>query len=138
MLKITDFGHRIVIYNWTRRVAVPMLEEEKFIDWDLVSDDDVRGLLVDFYMHFDAAEHLDQALFTEVDASYMAEALFKVAFRGNLEDMVNIHNMLYGAMFDALKTFVNDLAAILIESFIIYNHNSSNILKNSTTAIQKS
>jgi len=40
----------------------------------------------------------------------MAEALFKVAFRGNLEDMVNLHNMLYGAMFDALKTFVNDLA----------------------------
>ena len=110
MLKITDFGHRIDIYNWTRRVAVPMLEEEKFIDWDVVSDDDVRGLLVDFYMHFDAAEHMDQALFTEVDASVMAEALFKVAFRGNLEDMVNLHNMLYGAMFDALKTFVNDLA----------------------------
>lgn len=107
---IIDFDTKINIKTFVRNELIPMLENDQFIDWDVIATEDLESLLVEFYTYIDCAEHLSDALFTEADGSEMSEALLKFAFGGNLQDIIKAKEALHNAMFDALKTHLEKLA----------------------------
>ena len=109
-IDITDFDTRINIETFVRKELIPMLENDQFIDWDVIATEDLESLLVEFYTYSDCAEHLDAALFTEADGSEMSEVLLKFAFGGNLKDTIKAKEALNKAMFDALIVFLEKLA----------------------------
>ncbi len=109
-IDITDFDTRINIETFVRKELIPMLENDQFIDWDVIATEDLESLLVEFYTYSDCAEHLDDALFTEADGAEMSEVLLKFAFGGNLKDIIKAKEALNKAMFDALIVFLEKLA----------------------------
>ena len=110
MITITNLNHRVDIFTWIRNEGLALLEREDFIDWDIVSEDDIEGMIVDFFAGADAGEHIDAAIFDEADGSEMAEALMKFAFGGRLQDIAEAQKALHNAMYDALKTYVQKIA----------------------------
>ena len=109
-IDITDFDTKLDIKTFVRRELIPMLENDQFIDWDVIATEDLESLLVEFYTHFDCAEHLSSALFDEADGSEMSEALLKFAFGGNLQDILKTKEALHNAMLDSLITYLEKLA----------------------------
>ena len=109
-IDITDFDTRINIETFVRKELIPMLENDQFIDWDVIATEDLESLLVEFYTYTDCGEHLSAALFDEADGSEISEALLKFAFGGNLKDIIKAKEALHNAMFDALKTHLEKLA----------------------------
>ena len=109
-IDITDFNTRLNIETFVSRKLIPMLENDQYIDWDVVPTEDLESLLVEFYTYSDCAEHLDAALFTEADGSEMSEVLLKFAFGGNLKDIIKAKEELHKAMFNALIVFLEKLA----------------------------
>ena len=109
-IDITDFDTRINIETFVRKELIPMLENDQFIDWDVIATEDLESLLVELYTYTDCAEHLSEALFDEADGGEMSEALLKFAFGSNLKDIIKAKEALHNAMFDALKTHLEKLA----------------------------
>lgn len=110
MITITDLNHRTEIETWVRNEGLALIEREQWIDWDIVHEDDIEGMLVDFFTHADCGDHLSDALFIEADGAEMAEALLKFAFGGRLQDIASAQKALHDAMYDALKTHVQKFA----------------------------
>jgi len=109
-INITDFDTKLDIETFVRRELIPMLENDQFIDWDVVPTEDLESLLVEFYTYSDCAEHLSEALFDEADGGEMSEILLKLAFGNNLQDILKAKEALNKAMFDALIVFLEKLA----------------------------
>ena len=109
-ISITDFDTKLDIETFVRRELIPMLENDQFIDWDVVATEDLESLLVEFYTHIDCGDHLSTALFDEADGAEMSEALLKFAFGSNLQDILKAKEALHNAMFDALITYLEKLA----------------------------
>jgi len=109
-IDITKFDTKLDIEAFVRRELIPMLENDQYIDWDVVPTEDLANLLVEFYTYSDCAEHLDDALFTQADGSEMSEVLLKFAFGGNLKDIIKAREALHNAMLDALIVFLEKLA----------------------------
>ena len=109
-IDITEFDTKLDIEAFVRRELIPMLENDQYIDWDVVPTEDLESLLAEFYTHTDCGDHLSDALFMEADGAEMSEALMKLAFRGNLQDIIEAKEALHNAMFDALKTYLEKLA----------------------------
>lgn len=110
MITITDLNHRTEIETWVRNEGLALIEREQWIDWDIVHEDDIEGMLVDFFTGADSAEHLDAAIFDEADGSEMAETLMKFAFSGRLQEIAEAQKALQTAMYEALKTHVQKFA----------------------------
>ena len=110
MITITDLNHRTEIATWVRNEGLALIEREQWIDWDIVHQDDIEGMLVDFFTGADSAEHLDAAIFSEADGSEMAETLMKFAFSGRLQDIAEAQKALQNSMYEALKTYVQKFA----------------------------
>jgi hypothetical protein len=109
-LNFSDFDTKLDLKTFVRRELIPMLENDQFIDWDVVATEDLESLLVEFYTHTDCGDHLSDALFMEADGAEMSEALMRFAFGGNLQDIIKAKEALHNAMFDALKTYLEKLA----------------------------
>ena len=105
MLTITNFDHRVNVIQWLKTEGLAHYEREYHIDWDIVSDEDIEGMLVDMFCFADCGEHLDSAIFNEICTATISETLLKLAFRGTLQDSTEAQAMLHDAMFDTLKAY---------------------------------
>lgn len=105
MIKITNFEHRVNVIDWIKTEGIAHYEREDHIDWDIVSEEDIEGMLVDMFCFADCGEHLDSAIFNEVCTATLSETLLKLAFRGTLQDSTEAQAMLHDAMFSALKEY---------------------------------
>ena len=105
MLTITNFDHRVNVIQWLKTEGLAHYEREDQIDWDIVSDEDIEGMLVDMFCFADCGEHLDSAIFNEICTATLSETLLKLAFRGTLQDSTEAQAMLHDAMFDTLKAY---------------------------------
>lgn len=105
MLTINNFNHRVNVIKWLGNEGLAHYERENFIDWDIVSEEDIEGMLVDMFCYADCGEHLDSAIFNEICTATLSEMLLKLAFRGTLEDAAEAQKMLHDAMFSALKSY---------------------------------
>ena len=103
MIKITNFKHRVKVIDWIKTEGIAHFEREDHIDWDIVSEEDIEGMLVDMFCFADCGEHLDSAIFNEVCTATLSEVLLKLAFRGTLQDSTEAQAMLHDAMFSTLK-----------------------------------
>ena len=105
MLTISNFDHRVNVIQWLKTEGLAHYEREDHIDWDIVSDKDIEGMLVDMFCYADCGEHLDSAIFNEICTATLSETLLKLAFRGTLQDSTEAQAMLNDAMFDTLKAY---------------------------------
>ena len=105
MLTITNFDHRVNVIQWLKTEGLAHYEREDHIDLDIVSDEDIEGMLVDMFCFADCGEHLDSAIFNEICTATLSETLLKLAFRGTLQDSTEAQAMLHDAMFDTLKAY---------------------------------
>ena len=105
MLTITNFEHRVNVIQWLKTEGLAHYEREDHIDWDIVSEEDIQGMLVDMFCFADCGEHLDSAIFNEICTATLSETLLKLAFRGTLQDSTEAQAMLHDAMFDTLKAY---------------------------------
>ena len=105
MITITNFEHRVNVIQWLKTEGLAHYEREDHIDWDIVSDKDIEGMLVDMFCFADCGEHLDSAIFNEICTATLSETLLKLAFRGTPQDSTEAQTMLHDAMFDTLKAY---------------------------------
>ena len=105
MIIINNFNHRVNVIQWLKSEGLAHYEREDFIDWDIVSEEDIQGMLVDMFCFADCGEHLDSAIFNEMCTATLSETLLKLAFRGTLQDSTEAQAMLHDAMFSTLKSY---------------------------------
>lgn len=112
MLIFNELNHRVSIEKWVENEGLALIERDDCIDWDIVNEDDINGMLVDFLTCSDCGDNLHNALFIEADSAEISLALLNFAFKGRVSDLNLAQIALHDAIFGALKAYVEDLAEI--------------------------
>ena len=109
-LNFSNFTDKVDIIDFVRHELVPTLENDQFIDWDVIPTETLEGLMVDFLTNDDCSDNLHNAIFMQADGAEMANLIMRFAFSDSIEDALGAKKALHNALVDHLIDYCEKLA----------------------------